>query len=368
MDSLPDLSPLLWLAAGLGGLFGAVAQRTCFCTMGAVSDIVNIGDWNRMGMWLLAMGTAVLGTAGLQLAGLIDVANSIYTAPRLLWASHLVGGLLFGIGMVLASGCGAKTLVRLGGGNLKSLVVFLVMGLTALATLKGLPALLRVGLLDVLAVDLSAPGQDLPRLLQPLLGLPPATASALVAGSVGGLLLAAPLLRADFRQAEYILGGLAIGAAVVGGWFLSGHLAFIAEHPDTLQPAFLGTNSGRMESLTFVAPPAYALELFATWSDASRKLTLGIATVLGVVAGSALVALSRRSFRWEGFRDAEDTASHLIGAVLMGFGGVTALGCTVGQGLSGISTLALGSLISTLSIIAGAWLALRLQYRRMLNE
>lgn len=368
MDTLPHLSPLLWLAAGLGALFGAIAQRSHFCTMGAVADIVNMGDWNRMGMWLLAMGTAVLGTAGLQLAGLIDVANSIYTAPRLLWASHLVGGLLFGIGMVLASGCGAKTLVRVGGGNLKSLVVFLVMGFTALASLKGLPALLRVNGLEPLALELAAPGQDLPRLLQPLLGLPPATVLALAAGSIGGLLLAAPLLRRDFRSADNLFGGFGIGLAVVLGWYLSGSLAFVPEHPETLQPAFLATNSGRMESLTFVAPPAYALELFATWSDASRKLTLGIATVLGVVAGSALVALLSRSFRWEGFRDAEDTANHLVGAVLMGFGGVTAMGCTVGQGLSGISTLALGAFLTTLAIVAGAWIALRLQYRRLMGD
>jgi len=367
MDALPNLSPLLWLAFGLGALFGAIAQRSHFCAMGAVSDIVNMGDWNRMGMWLLAMGTAVLGTAGLQLAGLIDVANSIYTGPRLLWASHLLGGLLFGIGMVLASGCGAKTLVRLGGGNLKSLVVFLVMGLTALATLKGLPALWRVGLLDALAIDLDAAGQDLPRLLQPHLALPPATLLALAAGSVGGLLLAAPLLRRDFLSRDNLLGGLGIGLCIVLGWWLSGHLAYVPEHPETLQPAFLATNSGRMESLTFVGPPAYALELFVTWSDASRKLTLGIASVLGVVAGSAAMALAGRSFRWEGFRDAEDTASHLIGAALMGFGGVTALGCTVGQGLSGISTLALGSLLSTLAIVAGAWLALKIQYWRLMR-
>jgi uncharacterized membrane protein YedE/YeeE len=367
MEALPSLPPLLWLAFALGGLFGAIAQRTHFCTLGAVSDVVNMGDWNRMGMWLLAMGVAIFGTAGLQLGGLIDTANAIYTAPRLLWGSHLVGSLLFGIGMVLASGCGAKTLVRLGGGNLKSLVVFLVMGLTALATLKGLPALWRANGLDRLAVELPGAGQDLPRLLAGMIDQPPAILLALAAGTVAGPLLAAPLLRADFRTRDNFLGGIGIGLTVVLGWWLSGYLAFVPEHPDTLQPAFLGTNSGRMESLTFVAPPAYALELFTTWSDASRRLTLGIATALGVVVGAAVVALASRSFRWEGFRDVEDTASHLIGAALMGFGGVCAVGCTIGQGLSGLSTLALGSAITTLAIIAGAWLALKVQYWRLMR-
>lgn len=361
-------SLILWLAFGLGALVGASGSRSHFCTMGAMADIVNMGDWNRMRMWFLAMGVAILGTAGLQLAGLIDITQSIYAGPRLPWLSHVVGGLTFGAGMVLASGCGAKTLIRIGGGSLKSLVVFLVMGLTASITLRGLLGVGRAAWLDPANLYLDAGRQDLPGLLAAATGLPPATALAGLAGSIGLALCLAALARQDFRTRDNLLGGLGVGLAVIGGWYVSGHLGFVPEDPDTLQPAFLATNSGRMESLSFVAPLAYTLDLLMSWSDTSRKLSFGIATALGVVAGSLAEALMSRRFRWEGFRDTEDTASHLIGATLMGFGGVTALGCSIGQGVTGLSTLALGSILTLAAILAGAWTALKIQYWRLLRE
>jgi hypothetical protein len=146
---------------------------------------------------------------------------------------------------------------------------------------------------------------------------------------------------------------------------VSGVIGHLAEHPRTLEEAFVGTSSGRMESLSFVAPIAYALEYLMLFSDTSRVVTLGIAAVAGAISGSLLVAVVSSSFRWEGFRDTEDTANHLVGGALMGFGGVTALGCTIGQGLSGISTLALGSLLTLAAIVAGAILGLKYQSWRI---
>ena len=124
------------------------------------------------------------------------------------------------------------------------------------------------------------------------------------------------------------------------------------------------TNSGRMESLSFVAPYAYSLDWLMFTSDKSKVLTIGIVAVLGMICGSAISAVIQKQFRWEAFRGVEDTANHLVGAALMGFGGVTAVGCTVGQGLSGISTLALNAFIAFPGFILGGYLGLQyLQWR-----
>jgi uncharacterized membrane protein YedE/YeeE len=128
-----------------------------------------------------------------------------------------------------------------------------------------------------------------------------------------------------------------------------------------LQDAFLATNSGRAEALSFVSPVAYTIDWLMFFSDKSKLLTIGIVSVFGVVVGSATYSLVTRNFRWEGFRDAEDTANHLVGAVLMGVGGVAAMGCTVGQGLSGISTLSATSIVAVAAIIAGCVAALKYQ-------
>ena len=364
-SDLPGLiQQVLWASFALAVVFGAIAQRTHFCTMGAVADIVNIGDWSRMRMWLLAIGVAMIGFNTMVGLGWVDAKHSVYAGPRLLWLSYLVGGLMFGFGMVLASGCGSKTLVRIGGGNLKSVLVFVVMGLAAYATMRGITAVLRVATVDAVAVDLPA-GQDLPSLLA--LGTGAARRSlALWLGLGLGLVLAGyALAKPAGRSADTLLGGLGIGAVVAAMWWVSGRLGHLAEHPQTLEEVFLATNSRSMESLSFVAPVAYTLDWLILFSDKSKLLTLGIVSTVGVIVGSGLVALFTRSFRWEAFRGVEDTANHLVGALLMGVGGVTAMGCTIGQGLSGMSTLALGSFMAMAAIIAGAVLALRWQTWRL---
>jgi hypothetical protein len=170
----------------------------------------------------------------------------------------------------------------------------------------------------------------------------------------------------DFRQSrEMIVGGIVVGLVVVGGWYVSGHLGYLAEDPATLEEKFVATNSGRMESFSFIGPVAYLLELLMFWTDQSRVVTFGIASVLGVVVGSAAMALATKSFRWEGFASIDDLAFHILGGILMGFGGVTALGCTIGQGLTGLSTLAIGSVLAFLSIIAGGVAAVKFQAWRI---
>ena len=352
------------LAFVLAFVFGAVAHRVSFCTMGAITDIVNFGDWRRMRMWILAIAVGIAGTALLQSAGLIDTAKTIYTGAKVPWLSHLVGGFLFGFGMTLASGCGSKTLIRAGAGNLKSLIVMMFLAAGAYMTLKGVFAPWRANGLDAVRWDAGAPTSDLPTL-------------AMAAGVAAAVRLWLPLIVAaalavfifanrEFRTTpELVIGGLVIGAVVVGGWYVSGHLGYVPEDPKTLEESFVATDSGRMESYSFVAPTAYLLELLLLWTDQSRLLTFGIAGVLGMLAGSAAMALATRTFRWEGFASVEDIANHVVGALMMGFGGVTALGCTIGQGLTGISTLAVGSILALAAIVVGCVAAVKYQMWRI---
>ena len=356
-----------WAAFALAFVFGFVGNKTNFCTMGAVSDVVNMGDWNRMRMWLLAIAVAILGSNALELAGLIKLSNSIYPGPNFTWLSYLVGGALFGIGMTLGSGCGSKTLIRVGGGNLKSVVVLVFMAIAAYMTLRGLFGALRVAVLDPVAVQLGG-GQDLPSLLARWLGAERRVMEVLAALVVGAALAVFALARREFWQRDYLLGGIVVGLVIVGGWYVSGRLGHVAEDPNTLQEAFVATNTGRMESLSFVAPQAFLLEYLMLWTDKSKIVTFGIASALGVIAGSAAYALASKTFRLESFRDAPDMLRHMVGGILMGFGGVVALGCTIGQGITGFSTLAVGSILTFLAIVAGAAATMKFEYWRMMRE
>ena len=340
----------------LAFIFGAVGNRTHFCTMGAVSDWVNMGDLSRMRMWLLAIAVALIGTSALTLGGAIDPAKSIYPGPNFTWLSYIVGGLLFGVGMTLGSGCGSKTLIRIGAGNLKSLIVYVFLGIAAYMTLKGILGAFRVDVLEKATVTLPK-GQDLPALL----GFNRAILAALIGGAILVFVYSSKAFRSSF---DYTLGGVVTGLVVVGGWYVSGVIGHVAEDPQTLQEAFVRTNTGRMESFSFVSPLAYTLEYLMFWTDKSRVITYGIASAAGVIAGSAAYALATRTFRWEGFRDAEDTANHIVGGMLMGFGGICALGCTIGQGITGFSTLALGSIITFVCIVIGSAATMKYQYWR----
>ena len=344
----------------LAFVFGAVANKTHFCTMGAISDVVQMGMWGRMRMWLLAIAVAILGANALSLLGLVDLSQSIYPRPRFIWLAHIIGGTLFGFGMVLASGCGNRTLVRLGGGSLKSLVVLAFLAISAYMTLKGLFGMARVNWIEPFALDFTAMGgQYLPALAQYLFGASRANLQIIVAAAIAIPLLLFIFKDGDFRRdTDLIFGGIVIGVLVVAGWYVTGHIGY-GENPDTLEMVFFGTNTRAAESFSFVAPVAYSLELLMLWSDRSLAVTFGIASVAGVILGSAAYALASGKFRWEGFTDIADMRHHIVGGMLMGFGGVTGLGCTIGQGITGVSTLALGSFLTLFSIIGGALLALK---------
>jgi uncharacterized membrane protein YedE/YeeE len=349
---------VIGLGLFIGIAFGAISQATRFCTLGAIADWVVVGNRARMQAWWVAMAAAVLATQALLVVGLLDNAASFYTASRLMWASNLIGGLVFGAGMVLASGCGVRTLVRIGEGSLKAVVVFLVMSLAALMTIRGLTAIWRSETVERLYIDLGS-RQDLPTLL---FGAETADGPGrmVVAMVLAGLLLLAAFWKAQWKRSLVpMLGALVLGLLIAAGWATTGWLGFLSEHPDTLEAAFVATNSRSPESLTFVGPLAYSLELLLYWSDRSQTITFAIATVLGTTLGSLGSALARGRFKLDGFKTNQDLLSHLVGAVLMGVGGVMAMGCTIGHGMSGLSLLALGSIISLLGIVAGAWATLK---------
>ncbi len=354
MNELPVSTVVAGAGFLAGMVFGAVANKTDFCTMGAISDIVFMEDRRRMRAWLLAIAVAILGTQAMNSAGMIDTSKSIYLTPNFGWLGAVLGGLMFGFGMTMAGGCGNKTLVRIGGGNLKSLVVLLVIGVAAYMTLRGLIAVGRVRMEAVANIDLGSHGlsnQGLPGMLSKLTGLSPTAARWAVAAPLAAGLLLFCFRDPDFRGSPAkVVSGLVIGLMVPAGWWITGVLG-----NDDFSPTALA-------SFTFIAPIGDSVEYLMTFSGAT--INFGIGTVGGVIAGSLAAALATGGFRLEGFESANDTLRHLVGAAMMGIGGVLALGCTIGQGLTGMSTLAAGSLLALLSIIGGGVLGLKYLERR----
>lgn len=332
--------------------FGAIAHRTRFCTMGGISDWINIGDTSRLRAWFLAIGVAILGTQALAHIAPVDMSKSIYLTPNFGWLGHVLGGLLFGVGMTLGSGCGQRTLVRVGGGNLKSLVVLLVLAVTAYMTLRGILAVVRLNLVELPNVDLATHGiadQSIPSFLAATIGGDPAALRWTVAAVVGGGIVAWVFSSREFRRRiDQIVAGLSVGAFVVAGWYITGVVGF-----DDFEPL-------RLESYTFVGPVAEHVQYLMTYTGST--IGFGVASVFGMIAGSFLYAIATGNFRLEGFASTSDLGAHLAGGALMGFGGVCALGCTIGQGVTGMSTLALGSVLTLVSIIFGSALTMKVQY------
>ena len=342
----------------LAAIFGFVANKTNFCTMGAVSDVLHMGSRGRLAAWLFAMGLAILGTQALHAAEIVDLGGAMYLTPNFGWLGYIVGGILFGVGMTLAAGCGQRNLVRFGGGNLKALIVLVVLGITAFTTVRGLLGLARVNLFEAPNIDLEMHGledQGLATLLAAMLGMDdPGTLRIALAVLLGTGLVAFALAQSTFRRnADNLLIGIVIGAVIIGGWFVTGYIG-----NDDFDPV-------PIESLTLIAPTGNAIHYFMSFTGAT--INFGIAAVIGVVVGSFLYAVTSGSFRIETFSTRSEMVSHLAGALLMGFGGVLARGCTIGQGITGVSTLAVGSIVAITGIIFGAALTMKIEYH-MLDE
>ncbi|MGA1008618.1 MAG: YeeE/YedE family protein [Sedimenticolaceae bacterium] len=379
---------MLWAVFIIALVMGAVVNKTNFCTMGAVSDFVNMGDTGRLRAWLLAMAVAILGVTLLEYAGLLNLSGSFppYRNSNIVLAENILGGLMFGVGMTLASGCGNKCLVRIGGGNIKSIIVFLIVGVLAYFMINPFPgsdktiySVLFYGWTSPMSVDVLKP-QD----IGSLVGGSEPSAMRLIVGVVVFLAMGHFIFKSkEFRSsADNMIGGAVVGLAVLAAWFVSGNVIVDADGEilslqqyynqwDMLADSDAGKPAaGAMlatQSYTFINPMGQALNYLAGGLDGSL-MTFGVVAVFGVVAGSLIWSLISRSFRIEWFSSASDVANHVIGAVLMGIGGTLAMGCTIGQAVTGISTLAVGSILTFGAIFLGSALTMKIQYYKMVYE
>jgi uncharacterized membrane protein YedE/YeeE len=353
---------VVWGALALGLVLGAVGQSTRFCVRGAIADWVEFRGPGRMVAWMLAIAVGAVAAQALISAGVLDGTRVLAWNSRLVWLSCLLGGLMFGFGMILAEGCPQRLLVKAGAGSLRAAAALLVIAVAAAMTLRGLFAGPRVAWFDAWNVVLPGP-QDLGALAAGATGGSPQVLRwLLVLAIVLGVAATAWHFRARVAKADWI-GGVAVGLLLAVAFLLTGKIGFLAEHPETLEPAWLGTQSRRPEGLSFSAPLAHALDLLTLWTDKSMTATFGVMVALGVVIGSAVSSRIRGEYKLESFRMPGEFGAHVLGSVLMGFGGVTALGCSIGNGVTGLAMLSSGALLAVTGMVAGAWAALRLRQR-----
>jgi len=341
---MPSAANIVILAGLLIGLvYGAVGLLSGFCLMSGLRGWWAQGDSRLVRTYALAMGVAIAATQLLAVRQVVDLGKSIYLQPTFSAPLMFVGGVLFGYGMVLSNGCGSRALVLLGRGNLRSLVVVIVLGIAAEVTLKGLIAPARIELLRWTQITASI--TSLPALIAKL-GVSETFARSLAAPIISAALIIFAFSHAPFQRAwGQIAAGVIVGLLVAAGWYATGYLG-----ADDFNPT-------PVTSLTFVAPIADTLQYLML--STGLTLNFGIVTVIGVFAGSLVTALATQRFHWEGYSSPQHMLRSVSGAVLMGIGGVAAFGCSVGQGLTGLSTLALASFVAVAGIFLGTAIGLR---------
>lgn len=382
----------LWSTFIIAVALGLIVNKTNFCTMGAVSDLVNMSDSGRLRAWILAATVALIGVVILESLGMVNVSTTLppYRGSEFQWGRYILGGVLFGIGMTFASGCGNKTLIRIGGGNIKSMFVFAVIAVIAyymVDPFKELPSTWYQSYfspwLGAAAISLDTP-QDLGSIVGNWFGI-----SDSIMRIVLGAIIAIIALRYIFRSKEFrengdnIFAGVAVGIIVLLAWYFTSNTMVETEDGTSSLTQFYGewdmlmdseegkpkngSTNLQSQSFTFISPIGQVFGYVGA-SFSNAFLTFGVVSVFGVIFGSFLWTMITRSFRVEWFNSFKDFYMHMIGAVLMGFGGVLGLGCTVGQSITGVSTLALGSFLVFISIVFGSALTMKIQYYQMVYE
>ncbi|KGK42323.1 hypothetical protein LH51_08200 [Nitrincola sp. A-D6] len=342
------MTAVLWGGALLGFAYGAAAQWSRFCFYRSLANVWQKGDSLKLRAFLLAMAVALFSSQLLALLTGIDLTQTHYHQRSPSLPLLIIGGALFGYGMHLANACGARSLVLLGSGNLRSLLVLLVLGISAYVTLSGLLAHLRLDLEALTQTRLPATSIDG---LISLTGMSPVLARWISVFFLSGLLLYTALKSRELRNSlSDWLGATLIGLLATAGWWITGVIGF-----DDFDPV-------RLASLTFVAPIGETLQ-YAMLSS-GMPLSFAILVVTGIIVGSFLRALLAGEFSWQGYESPQQMQRGIAGGALMGIGGVLSLGCTLGQGISGFSTLALSSLPALAGIIGGTRLGLWLDSRR----
>src|SRR5687767_7701222 len=356
-------------------VLGAVGQKTRYCTMGAVSDWVNMGDTGRMRSWVFSMAIALTGVIVLEASGIVSLSAETfppYRSPNFAWLRYIVGGVMFGVGMTLASGCGNRTLVRIGGGNLKSLTVLVAAAICAYV-MMWTPVFETAFLPWIQATSINLaqfgmPTQEVGSVIAGMFGVEPSRTLNLTVASVVALAMFAWVFKSrDFRDSfDHVLGGAVVGLAVLAGWYLTGgpmgqawkeYAEMASEIPSRVQT----------QSFTFISPMGDSVR-YLTDPTRLALINFGVAALAGVILGGFLYAIATKGFRFERFFTFKDFANHVLGGALMGTGGVLAMGCTVGQAITGVSTLAIGSILVFFSIVIGAAGTMKYQYWRMLRE
>lgn len=334
--------PTLVALVGLfGGIFlGLAARIGRFCTLGAIEDLFYGENTLRLRMWGIAIGVSIIGTFALSASGMLNLSQTLYLSRQWNPFESIFGGLIFGYGMALAGNCGYGALARVGGGDLRSLLIILVMGISAYMTLGGPFSSLRLWLFGNTQVVADAP--SIAHLAAPFTGL-----SVNFAGMViGGAIIVITLTHRQLRQSpSYLIWGTVAGLAVVSGW---AGTAWVAQN---------GFDAIPVVSHTFSAPLGETILYLMTSSG--NTISFGTGSVAGVVIGALIGSLYKGHFRWEACDDPRELRRQILGAALMGIGAVVAVGCSIGQGLSAFSVLSPSAPLTLASILAGAAIGLR---------
>lgn len=337
-----------YLALGgliVGMIFGFIVQRTNFCAMGSISDILSFDDYRRFRSWLLAAATAIIGAQILQMVGIVNLSQSMYLNANFNWLGNVIGGLLFGIGMVFAGGCTSRNLVRAGGGDIRSVFVLMIVGLFAYMTIGGIIGPVRAELQTTTQIDLAGFGfdtQSMGAMIGKATGQEQAIGSWIAAVAIAGIMILYCFKDSGFRKSpSHLIAGFGIGLCIVAGWAVTG-FAF-DEFADQPQNPI---------SLTYVRPAGDTLEYLRRFT-ADMVPGFAVTSVFGALAGAFIAAITAGKFQLTTFADTGDTLRNMGGAMLMGIGGVMALGCTIGQAVTGLSTLAVGSLVTFAALIIG---------------
>ena len=363
---------------------GVAVRKTGFCTLGAVSDWINIGHYGRLGAWGFAMAIAITGVLIMEMTGVVDMSTTLppYRSSNFMWPRFILGGLMFGVGMTLSSGCGNMTSIRMGGGNIKSIVVFTVMGTWAyIMTKTDFYGLVFHSWIQPLSIDLARFGiesQEISVLLAGLLGIEAsATLRWVLAGAIALALFVVILRSEHFRERfDFFLGGGTVGILVVAAWYITGGSigAEWKEFADFMDQPPVGVAP---QSLTFINPTGewgywytqqVQLDPFEILPVQWHLISFGMMVISGVVFGSFAYSVVTKHFHFEWFRSWGDFVNHVIGGTLMGIGGVLSMGCSIGQGVTGVSTMALGSMIALAGIILGSVLTMKVEYYRLVYE
>ncbi len=351
---MPDLLPLpTWMAllgGGIGLILGYVARSTRFCTLSAIETAAYGGNFIQLRMWVFAIALAAACVMVMTALGWVDLARSVHMQSRIALLGPVLGGLMFGLGMAAVGTCSFGAILRGSGGDLRGLTVAVLVGITGYMTIRGLLAPARMALIEPASIPLPSGTDASLGSLTALLTGDNGDSLPLFASLIAIAVMVVWCLKdRDYRSHKKALAGATlVGLAVAAGWYVTGYLGM-----DDFEPQPVG-------SATFVAASSDTMMYLMTFTGDTIDFNVGL--FLGVLVGGFLAAWKNNELRLEGFDDTREMRRHLVGACLMGVGGVLAMGCSIGQGLTGASTLALPSFLALFAIWGGALIGLHILF------